>query len=116
MLKPDALDLQVKTDTPVNIQVLDSNIQIIDQVLQANHESPSLNEHHEQLWNSNNRDGEWKLVDGLLLWRDQLLVPEEKESELQTQLLDEIHAQVSMTHPEKIKILQLVQACFYWPT
>ena len=48
LLKPDALDPQVKTDIPVDIQVLDSNIQIIDQVLQANHEFPSLKE--QRVW------------------------------------------------------------------
>ena len=41
---------------------------------------------------------------------------EKKEPELQAQLLNEIHDQVSTAHSEKIKILQLIRACFYWPT
>ena len=43
-------------------------------------------------------------------------MPGEEESELQTQLLDEIHAQISTAHSEKTKTLQLVGTCFYWPT
>ena len=80
-----------------------------------NQETSSLDELWDQAHNNKNEDWSWKLEDSLLLWKDWLLVPDD-DPELQTQLLDEVHGQVSTAHPGQIKTQQLVQNHYYWPT
>ena len=94
---------------------LESNLHVVDQVLRANQESTSMDELQEQGQSSNKSDKDWRLESGLLLWKDRLFIPD-KDPELQTQLLDEVHSQVSTAHPGWTKTQQLVKEHYYWPT
>lgn len=55
------------------------------------------------------------MENGLLLYKEQLYVPED-DPELHMWLLDEIHSQVSTAHPGQVKTGQMVQSRYYWPT
>ena len=103
------------TKPSVDIELLESDFHIVNWILWANQESSSLDKLQDQACNNKNEDWSWKLEDSLLLWKDWLLVPDD-DPELQTQLLDEVHGQVSTAHPGQIKTQQLVQNCYYWPT
>lgn len=103
------------TKPSVDIELLESDFHIVNWILWANQESSSLDKLQDQACNNKNEDWSWKLEDSLLLWKDWLLVPDD-DPELQTQLLDEVHGQVSTAHPGQIKIQQLVWNHYYWPT
>ena len=100
------------TKPPTDIEPLESDLHIIDQILWTNWDSESLNEEQDQAWENN--DGNWKLDNSLLLWKDWLFVPDD-DPELQTQLLDEVHGQISTAHPGQTKTQQLIKNCYYWP-
>ena len=102
------------TEPPADIEPLESDLHIIDQILWVNWDSESLNELWDQAWDDKNKEGNWKLEDGLLLWKNWLFVPDDGP-ELWTWLLDEVHSQVSTAHPGQTKTQQLVQNCYYWP-
>ena len=64
------------TEPSADIKLLESDLHIIDWILWANQDSESLNELWDQAWKNNN--GSWKLEDGLLLWKDQLFIPDDE--------------------------------------
>ena len=101
--------------TSTEVKPLESNLHVVDWVLQANQESTSMDELWEQGWSSNESNKDWRLESGLLLWKDQLFILDE-DPELQTWLLDEVHSQVSTAHPGQTKTQQLVKERYYWPT
>ena len=100
------------TEPSANIEPLESDLHIVDQILQANQNSKSSRELQNQA--QDDREDNWKLEDDLLLWKDRLFVPDDNP-ELQTQLLDEVHSQVSTAHPGQTKTQQLIKNCYYWP-
>ena len=71
------------TKPSVDIELLESDFYIINWILQVNWESSFLDELQDQACNNKNEDWSWKLEDSLLLWKDQLLVPD-NDPELQT--------------------------------
>jgi transposase InsO family protein len=82
---------------------------LVDQLLAANRHSPLLEADREAA-----RQGEqdWKLSNGLLLWRERLVVP--ATDYLRTKLIHEAHSQVSAAHPGKNKTTALVARKYYW--
>ena len=115
LIKPENIEQAAKEDLSTDIEPLDSDLHIVDQILQANQESSSLDELQDQAWDNKNEDCSWKLEDGLLLWKDWLFIPDD-DPELQTWLLDEVHSQVSTAHLGQTKTQQLVKSRYYWPT
>ena len=110
LLKPDSVEQPLELNgTEVN--TLDLDLQVVDQILKANRES-AAKEYREKA-----REGadDWNLQDGLLLKGNRLFVPDD-DPELRTQLLNEVHAQVSTAHPGRTKTEQLIKARYYWPT
>ena len=124
LIKPEQIDEEIfvhgqntanNTEPSVELKPLESDLHIVDWVLWANQESSSLNEFWDQAWNDKDDDNDWKLEDGLLLWKNWLYVPDD-DLILCTQLLDEVHCQISTAHPGWTKTQQLIQDCYYWPT
>ena len=84
---------------PIEEEPLD----LIDRILQANQTSETLAEFR----NKASREGEeWQLRDGLILQKNQLLVPE--DNNLCTELIKEVHQQLSMAHPGYNKTYKLI--------
>lgn len=106
LLKPESIERSV------HMNALEPTLQIVDQVLKANRDSPTAEEHREKA--RGEKDG-WTLQDGLLLKGNRLFIPND-DPELRTQLLDEVHTQVSTAHPGRTKTQQLIQTRYYWPT
>jgi hypothetical protein len=101
---------RVKTE-PATLAPIEPAIQIVDRVLQANRASESLNELREE---SKKEDSPWTMDDGLLLYQNRLMVPDD-DDEMRGHLLNEVHRQVSTAHPGRNKTRCLVQARYYWP-
>ena len=103
------------TKPSVDIELLESDLHIVDWILRVNQDSESLNKLWDQAQDNKNEDGSWKLEDSLLLWKDWLFIPDD-DPELWTRILDEVHSQVSTAHPGQTKTQQLVKSRYYWPT
>lgn len=84
---------------------------LIDQILQANRTSTELDDYRKQAGKDNSP---WNILNGLLTWNDQLVVPD-TNSHLRTQLLKEVHNQISTAHPGRNKTKRLVKSRYYWP-
>lgn len=84
---------------------------VVKRVLTANRMCESLQEWREQATEGN--EGKWKLEDGLLLYNERLVVPE--EGDLRVRLLDEIHRQPSTAHSGREKTRRMLTARDYWP-
>ena len=76
-------ELNDADQTSTEVKPLESNLHVVDQVLQANWESTSMDELRERGRSSNESDEDWRLESGLLLWKDRLFVPDE-DPELRT--------------------------------
>jgi transposase InsO family protein len=88
----------------------EESIDLIDRILRANRTSETLAEYREKA----SEDGEnWRLRDGLVLYRNRLVVPE--DDNLRTDLIKEVHQQLSMAHPGRNKTYKLINARYYWP-
>ena len=93
-------ELQGEELCPIDISGLD----FIDELLQANRTSPTLQEYHEKA-----KDGAtlWELRDnGLVTHQERLVVPD--ENNLRTRLITEVHTQISTAHPGKMKTRKLI--------
>ena len=112
LIKPENIKQAAKEDLSTDIEPLDSDLHIVDWILQVNWESSSLDELRDRARDNKNEDCSWKLEDGLLLWKDWLFIPDD-DPELQTWLLDEVHSQVSTAHPGQTKTQQLVKNHYY---
>ena len=122
LLKPEQVERKLfvhgrktadDTEPPVDIEPLEPDLHIVDRILRANRNSESLNELQNQA--QDDKEDNWKLEDGLLLWKDRLFIPDD-DPKLQTRLLDEVHSQVSTAHPGQTKTQQLIKNRYYWPT
>jgi hypothetical protein len=65
---------------------VDEALTIVDRVLQANKEDPSLDKYRER---ADGEDKDWMLEKRRLLFQGRLVVPD--QDDLYTKLLDEIH-------------------------
>jgi transposase InsO family protein len=110
LLKSGNLDPQVVQELHL-APIEDENLDLIDRILRANRTSETLAEFR----NKASQEGEenWQLQDGLILRKNRLLVPE--EDNLRTDLIKEVHEQLSMAHPGRNKTYRLINARYYWP-
>jgi hypothetical protein len=92
---------------------LEPTIDLVNRILNVNRTSPLLEDL--QVKATNEEEGLWTLQDGLLLRNGRLVVlAEDGTSLLRTELLKEVHTQPSTAHPGKAKMIQLLQARYYW--
>lgn len=104
LLKPEQIE-------PLAVAALQPALTVVDRVLRANRETPA--EDYRQM--AQKEQGGWTLQEGLLLKDDRLYVPDD-DPEIRTQLLEEVHNQVSTAHPGRNKTQQLIKPRYYWPT
>lgn len=109
MLPSDVLDDKVKSD--LELAPIDTEISVMDDIIQANRLHKSLEDKRQRAANG---DSNWQLIDGLLTFKSRLEVPKENES-LITKLLTEIHSQKSTAHPGRNKTVRLVSSRYHWP-
>ena len=101
------------------IAILDGNqaippvdeLHIINHLLQQNCTNPLLDEGRAK---AQEGDSPWSLKDGLLLHEGQLVVPD--DTNLWTQLLDDVHQQALTAYPGRHKTRELVRTQYWWPT
>ena len=85
-----------------------SELDLIDELLQTNRTSASLQEFRED---AEQKVGQWTLENGLLKHRDCLVVA--LDNNLQTRLIKEAHAQISTAHLGKTKTCKLIGDRYY---
>jgi transposase InsO family protein len=107
LLKPERLAPEIE------ISSLESDIHIVDQVLELNRSSSILEKYREQ---ADEGDSPYTLEDNLLLYKGRLVVPVDSNETIPAQLIKEAHAQVSTAHPGQRKTLALIRARYWWPT
>ncbi len=83
---------------------------LMERILHLNRTSPELEEFRTK---ARQADAGWTLNDGLVLWKNKLMVPAEEN--IRTHLLNEVHRQISTAHPGRNKTRKLVQSRYYWP-
>jgi transposase InsO family protein len=116
LLRLEQLDPRIQAeldrDQSVEICPIDtSGLDFIDELLQANRTSPTLQEYRDM---AKDITTHWKLRDnGLVTHQERLVVPD--ENNLRTRLITEAHAQVSTAHPGKTKTRKLIGDRYYWP-
>jgi transposase InsO family protein len=109
LLKAEHLDPQIIRElqlAPIENESLD----LVDRILTANRTSESLTEFRKMV---NEGQTDWQLRDGLILYKNRLVVPE--DNNLRTELIKEAHEQLSMAHPGRNKTCRLIGARYYWP-
>jgi transposase InsO family protein len=84
-------------------------ITVVDQVLQANRQEPSLEALRVQAAQS---DRNLTLHNGILLYQGKVIVPD--INYLRTHLIREIHDQISTAHPGRDKTYRLLRDRYYW--
>jgi transposase InsO family protein len=111
LLKADDLDPRIIRElqqielAPVENESLD----LIDRILTANRTSESLAEFRKKV---TEEQSDWQLRDGLILYKDRLVVPE--DSHLRTELIREAHEQLFMAHSGRNKTCRLIGVRYYW--
>jgi len=82
---------------------------LTDRILQANRDSPSLQELREQ---ASRESGVYSLKDGLLLANGRIVVPD--QDDLRTLIVKEAHAQRATAHPGRKKTARILRDRYYW--
>jgi transposase InsO family protein len=95
----------------IPIYELDESTKLIDDLLQANRSSLSLQNLRERATAGSES---YRLEEGNLLYQERLVVPD--EGYLRTRLIREAHDQVSMAHPGQRKTYKLLSDRYYWPS
>ena len=116
LLQPEHLNPQIQAE--LNTDPLDAKIypinstelNLINKLLQANYTAPFLQEYRKKVKNATSP---WSLKNGLLKHQEWLVVAEEQN--LQTQLITEVHTQVSTAHPRKNKTYRIISDRYYQP-
>jgi transposase InsO family protein len=88
---------------------LSEGTSLIDRLLQANRTSSALNALRKA---AERGEKDFALEEGLLLYKDRLLVP--NEGSLRADLIREAHCQVSTAHPGRDKTRQILAERYYW--
>ena len=116
LLRPDQLDPRVLEElsnstelAAIEISKLSEPLGLIDRLLAANRTTESLEALRAQ---ARLGDEDLKIEDGLLLYQDKLIVPD--KDYLRTELIKEVHEQVSTAHPGRNKTIQLLTTRYYW--
>lgn len=103
-------DLSMEGEEIASLLSIDQEeLDLIDRLLLANREHPTLQDQRDLA--TNLKKG-YSLRNGLLLYKDRLVVPD--TDNLRTALVDEIHTQISSAHPGRNKTELLVRARYYW--
>ena len=115
LLRPEQLDPRILEELPysaelaaIEISKLSGSRGLIDRLLAANRTIGSLEALRAQ---ARLGDKDLKLEDGLLLYQDKLIVPD--QDYLRTELIREVHEQVSTAHPGRNKTIQLISTRYY---
>ena len=111
LLKSECLEEEINRDLQATLAPVEPEIRIVDEVLQANRTSRSLDEFRKEAAEENSP---WTMENGLLLYHNRLMVPDDDET-LRARLLNEIHRQPSTAHPGRTKTRKLVEARYHWP-
>ena len=117
-LSQDQIDPRVLQDLGIEVNNLESDEEglvegsdeITDRIYRENQNSASLQVLRAQ---AARKSSEFTLEDGLLLYAGRLVVP--ATANLRTQLIQEVHNQVSTAHPGRDKTYQLLRPRYYWP-
>lgn len=90
LLKPETIEKQARPEIAVN--AFEPALRVVDRVLTVNRESVTLEEYREK---TRKQQKDWTLQgNGLLLKGNRFFIPDD-DPELRTQLLDEVHGQIS---------------------
>ena len=92
---------------PLDDDPFEEPIDLVDQILQDNRESPSLQAVRTQ---AGRDDSDFTLEDGLLLYTGRLVV---SSATLRTRLIQEVHNQISTAHPGRDKTYKLLRPRYY---
>jgi hypothetical protein len=106
LLNTDQIDPQIKSE--IDIFAVDS-ITLIDAILRANKEHPSLDDLRKEAVNGH---PELKLEEGLLFRKNLLIVPD--TDNLRTQLIREAHTPLSSAHPSPGKTIKMLRERYFW--
>ena len=116
LLGPEKLDPRILEELDTDVTALEIlaiealDMDLIDNLLQTNRTSPSLQEYRKQAEQDINP---WAIDNGLLKYQDRLVVAE--DDNLRTRLIREAHAQVSTAHPGQGKTCKILSDRYYWP-
>ena len=116
LLRPEHLDPRIQAELntdPADAEICPvdtTELDFIDELLQANRTAASLQEYREK---AKDAASPWSLENGLLKHRERLVVAEEQD--LRTRLIAEAHTQVSTAHPGKAKTREIISDRYYWP-
>jgi transposase InsO family protein len=118
-LSQDQIDPKVLQDLGIDVELspileehtFDEPVALLDRILRENRESSSLQALRIQA--QDDRETDFELEDGLLLYNGRLVVPQ--SGYVQTELIQEAHNQVSTAHPGRDKTYHLLRPRYYWP-
>jgi len=110
VLKAENIDPQITWKLQLTL-IENKSLDLINWILQANQTSETLTEYREKA--SKERKKNWQLQDGLILYKNWLVIPE--DNHLWTELIQETHEQLSMVHLRQNKTCRLISAWYYWP-
>ena len=113
LLQPDQLDPRILQELGQDVDLADMDlhepISLMDRILTANCTASFLEALQEQ---AKKGDESLELKDGLLLQHSKLVVPTTSDN-IRTELIREVHDQVSTAHPGRNKTIQLLSARYY---
>jgi hypothetical protein len=112
LIKPECLDSQIRTEASIAtvIPVISKpDISVINRILALNQTASFLDPLHER---ANKENSPYKLEDGILTYKRQLVMLIREEETLVAELLQEIHEQASIAYLSKKKTIALVKACY----
>src|ERR1700738_378118 len=114
LLKPEQVDpriqLELTTDQALCALEVNASLDLIDDLLQANRTSETLQDLRQKAQDSTDS---WDIDNGLLKHHGRLVVADEQE--LRTRLIAEAYGQMSTAHPGRNKTRKLLGARYYWP-
>ncbi|KAI9036655.1 integrase [Aspergillus affinis] len=110
VLPPQAIEQKLSAISALLAPIELDDIQLMDRLLQANRIATDLDEEKAA---APEEGSEWSLQDGLLLFQNKLVVPE--EGDLRTRLLDMVYRQPSTAHLGRTKTETLVKNRYWWP-
>ncbi|OJD10369.1 hypothetical protein ACJ73_09822 [Blastomyces percursus] len=108
-LDPTILE-ELNSMPQVAVMAIDEGLGLVGKLITFNKVRGSLRE--ERLLAAEGSD-DWKLDNGLLLYQERLVVPE-TEDHIRTQLIKEVHDQISTARPGRTKTRKLLTSRYYW--
>lgn len=109
----DGVSIQVLEKIAIELAPLNSPTSAIAHVLEANRSSKTLASVRAQANGPPEGRNRMSLENGLLLFRDRLVVPD--DGPLRASLIKEVHDSVASAHPSQRKTYALLRPLYYWP-